>query len=58
MTSFESLGDGRHRMAPGRYAFIAQGWNGTACDPRAEAEHGDCLLLPVTDEPTVAVVGG
>lgn len=45
MTAFTTV-DGGHRVAPGRYAIVAEAWNGSIPDPRPEAGSHDELYLP------------
>jgi len=57
MTAFTTIPDG-FRVAPGRYALIAQDWSGSVGDPRVDADRMNEICLPAGDGPRIAEFEG
>lgn len=58
MDSFKDLGDGSFRVAPGRYAVVAQDWSGDIPNPDPDADRHDVLVVPSSDTPVLAMCSG
>lgn len=57
MTAFTTI-DGGFRVAPGRYALVAEDWNGAIADPREGTGFHDELHFAVSDTPQIATWDG
>lgn len=58
MDSFKDLGNGSFRVAPGRYAVVAQDWSGMMPNPHLDAGRHDHLDVPTTDAPLLTTCSG